>query len=449
MNTRDLQRFFLRVCTALAMAVAALPAAAQVAPPLGEAGSFAVLGGSAVTNTGSTVLAGNLGVSPGTAVTGFPPGVVVDGTIHVDDAVAQQARTDLTTAYNFLAGQAPDVDLTGVDLGGLVLVPGVYRFAAGAQLTGTLTLDAQGDPNAVFVFQIGSTLTTASAANVSMINGGEGCNVYWQIGSSATLGTASSLPGSMLALTSITLTTNASLSGRALARNGAVTLDTNSIVGCVAACEAITLSPQTLPNPAQGTPYNEAISAEGGVAPYLFTLTSGALPTGLALSDAGLVSGTASAVGAFEFTVTATDSLECTGSNVYAFVVSPAGCPSIAIAPAALPGTIVGVPYSRTLSASGGAGPYVFSLFSGDLPAGLALASDGTLSGTPTASGATQFTVLATDANGCTATRAYTMTTVPGVVQATRIPADSWWTLLLLCVAMTLVARAGLAQRPD
>lgn len=246
MNTRDLQRFFLRVCTALAMGVAALPVMAQVAPPLGEAGSFAVLGGSAVTNTGSTVIAGNLGVSPGTAVTGFPPGVVVDGTIHVDDAVAQQARTDLTTAYNFLAGQAPDVDLTGVDLGGLVLVPGVYRFAAGAQLTGTLTLDAQGDPNAVFVFQIGSTLTTASAA---------------------TLGTASSLPGSMLALTSITLTTNASLSGRALARNGAVTLDTNSIVGCVAACEAITLSPPTLPNPGQGTPYNEAISAEGGVAP--------------------------------------------------------------------------------------------------------------------------------------------------------------------------------------
>jgi len=200
-----------------------------VAPPLGTATSFAVLGGSTVTNTGPTSVTGDLGVSPGNAVTGFPPGSVTGGTIHAGDATALQAQTDVTTAYNNLAGQACDTNLTGQDLGGLTLIPAAYCFDISAQLTGALTLDGQGDPDAVFVLQIGSTLTTATNASVLLINGASSCNVFWQVGSSATLGTNTAFAGSILALSSITLNTNASLLGRALARNGAVTMDTNNI----------------------------------------------------------------------------------------------------------------------------------------------------------------------------------------------------------------------------
>jgi hypothetical protein len=208
------------------------PALAQ---SLGTAASFAVLGGSTVTNTGPSVIAGDLGVSPGSAVTGFPPGIVIGGTIHAADAVALQAQNDVTTAYNFLAGQACTTDLTGQDLGGLTLTPGVYCFSSSAQLTGTLTLNGAG----TYIFQIGTSLTTASGASVSLINGASACNVWWQAGSSATLGTATSLPGNILALTSITLNTAASVSGRALARNGAVTLDGNTVSMCGNALSAV------------------------------------------------------------------------------------------------------------------------------------------------------------------------------------------------------------------
>src|SRR6202140_1509471 len=191
--------------------------------------SFAVLGGSTVTNTATpTTVTGNLGVSPGSAVTGFPPGIVTGGTIHAADAVAAQAQSDLTTTYVNLANEACSTDLTGQDLGGKTLTPGVYCFSTSAQLTGTLTLDAQGNANAVFIFQIGSTLTTASNSSVVLVNGAQNCNVFWQVGSSATLGTGTAFVGNILALTSITLTTGASASGRTLARNGAVTLDSDS-----------------------------------------------------------------------------------------------------------------------------------------------------------------------------------------------------------------------------
>src|SRR5579872_3849239 len=202
---------------------------AQSAPSLGAAQSFAVLGGSTVTNTGSSTINGDLGVSPGTAVTGFPPGLVVGGTIHAADATALAAQNAVTTAYNNLASQACTQDLTGQDLGGKTLTAGVYCFATSAQLTGTLTLDAQGNGSAVFIFKVGSTLTTASGSSVVMINSGSVCNVFWQVGSSATLGTATAFAGNILALTSITLTTGASVTGRVLARNGAVTLDTNTV----------------------------------------------------------------------------------------------------------------------------------------------------------------------------------------------------------------------------
>jgi outer membrane autotransporter protein len=200
--------------------------------------SFGVLAGSTVTNTGPTIINGSVGVSPGAVAAGsFPPGIVnPPGTIHSGDAVAIKAQADLTTAYNSLAGRPATADLTGHDLGGLVLSPGVYAFSSSAQLTGTLTLDAKGNPNAVFIFNIGSTLTTASASSVRLINGAQGGNVFFRVGSSATLGTTTSFAGDILALTSITLNTSASINcGAALARNGAVTLDTNLISVCTVA----------------------------------------------------------------------------------------------------------------------------------------------------------------------------------------------------------------------
>lgn len=217
---------------------AASPIVASAAITLGTAGNFAVLAGTTVTNTGlSVVSGGHVGVSPGTAITGFGPGIVnLPAGIHSATAQALTAQNDLTTAYNTAAGLAVTQDLTGQDLGGLTLLPGVYFFSSSAQLTGTLTLNNLGDPNAEFVFQIGSTLTTASNSSVVTINGGTmpGCGVIWQIGSSATLGTGTDFQGHILALTSITLTTGASiLNGSALARNGAVTMDNNEIVNCV------------------------------------------------------------------------------------------------------------------------------------------------------------------------------------------------------------------------
>ncbi len=205
---------------------------------LETAGDFAVLAGSAVMNTGPSVIdGGHLGVSPGATIIGVTPGIVVPPyMIHSGDGVAQQAQDDLTTAYNAAAALPFTDDLTGQDLGGLTLDPGVYFFTTSAFLTGTLTLDAHGDPNAEFVFQIGSTVITASNASVVTINGGStpGCNVFWQVGSSATLGAGTEFQGHILALTDITMNTDANiLFGSALARNGVVTLDDNNITACI------------------------------------------------------------------------------------------------------------------------------------------------------------------------------------------------------------------------
>jgi serine protease AprX len=194
---------------------------------LGTADSFAVLAGSTVTNTGPSTINGNLGLSPGTAVTGFAPGTV-NGITHAANAVALQAQSDLTIAYDDAAGRTPPVPAPA-DLGGLTLTPGVYQNASSLGLTGALTLDAQGDPNAVFVFQAGSTLITASASRVRLVNGAQACNVFWKVGSSATLGTSTVLAGNILALTSISMNDGVTLNGRALARNGAVTLINDTI----------------------------------------------------------------------------------------------------------------------------------------------------------------------------------------------------------------------------
>jgi len=218
------------ILLAVGCSVGAVPATAGAsAVGLGTAAPFVVLAGSTATNTGPSVLHGDLGVSPGTALVGFGQPAVVNGATHANDAVAAQAQSDLTTAYDVAAGQPVSQELTGQDLGGLTLTAGAYHFASSAQLTGRLTLDAQGDPDAQFVFEIGSTLTTASASSVVMINGASPCNVYWQVGSSATLGTTTAFQGTIMALTSATLNDAATVQGRVLARNGAVTLQNNTL----------------------------------------------------------------------------------------------------------------------------------------------------------------------------------------------------------------------------
>jgi type VI secretion system secreted protein VgrG len=202
---------------------------AQSAPPLGSAQSFAVLGASAVTNTGPTVITGDLGVSPGTSVTGFPPGTVTGGTVHAGDAPANAGQAAAHTAYEALAAEHCGTNLTGKTLGtspgAVTLSPGVYCFASSAQLTGTLTLNGSG----VYIFKIGTTLTTASKSSVVLAKGATAGNVFWQVGSSATLGTNTAFEGSILANISGTVTTGASVTGRVFALTGAVTLSGNRI----------------------------------------------------------------------------------------------------------------------------------------------------------------------------------------------------------------------------
>ena len=229
--------------TGLLVLLMAGPALAAQAPVgLGTDVNFAVLAGSTITNTGPTTITGNVGLSPKTSVTGFGS-VTLHGTQHVADAVALSAKNDLVTAYNNAAGRTPKT-VVATELGGHTFTAGVYSTSDGTlQLTGNVILNGEGNASAVFVFQAASSLTTASGSSVTLENGAQACNVTWRIGSSATLGTTTSFVGNILALSSITLTTGATLQGRALARNGAVTLDTNVI------SRALCSSPNATPPP--------------------------------------------------------------------------------------------------------------------------------------------------------------------------------------------------------
>jgi hypothetical protein len=258
---------------ALAGAVLATPGGAAEAPVgLGTLASYAVLGASAVTNTGPTVVGGDLGVSPGTSITGFPPGVVT-GSLHAGDSSAASAQDAATTAYDDAAGRTATGSV-GPDLGGQTFGPGVYVASSTLVVTGTATLDAHGDPSAVFVFRIGSTLTTASGSTIALTGEAQACNVFWQVGSSATLGTGSDFAGTILALASVTATTGADVEGRLVARNGAVTLDTNDITTPV--CAASTPSSTTTSTSLVATTTTAVTPAGDGAGTAATTTTTSA-----------------------------------------------------------------------------------------------------------------------------------------------------------------------------
>lgn len=259
----------LTLILAVMMAVPAMSMAAQPTVNLGTTASFAVLAGTTITNTGPTTLTGSagndVGVSPGSAFTGQASVTMVGGAVHLADAVALQAQADLVAAYNDAAGRTP-VTIIPTELGGTTLKPGVYAAESGTfQITGTLTLDAEGDPNAPFIFLTDSTLVTASNSSVSLINGARYCRVFWKVGSSATLGTNSRFVGHIFALTSIAAQTGATVEGQLLARNGEVTLDTNTITN--GPCATVTTSTPPPPTesggelPKTGTPWYNLLLA--------------------------------------------------------------------------------------------------------------------------------------------------------------------------------------------
>lgn len=282
-------RLYLLSISVLALILGAnvIGALASTAPGLGTAASYAILAGTPnVTNTGATVVSGSLGISPAASVTGFPPGTVVNGTIQAATAAAGVAKNDLTAAYGVAASSPCNFNKTGQNLGGQTLTPGTYCQTTAPTLTGILTLSGNG----VFIFQIGSTLVTAPGASVVLTGGAQPCNVFWQVSSSATLDTTTTFVGTIMALTSISLNNAASIQGRALARNGAVTLINNQITAPTS-CAATTVAGPTPAPTIAGAPAGGGGPPQSEGFPWILALVAGVLGSasavGLALTVRG------------------------------------------------------------------------------------------------------------------------------------------------------------------
>ena len=274
-----------------------------------------MLGGSSVTAAGTgTVITGDVGVSPGTSITGFPASatVVPPFATHANDGAAIAAQTSTTALYTTLVGTGGATAL-GAELGGLTLTPGVYAFSSTANIASGTTLTLTG--GGVFIFKVGSALTANVLSNVLLQNGASACNIFWQVTSAATLNGVT-FAGTVVAQAGVTLGVGASLNGRALTTAaGAVTMaGGNTIGGCSAAgpgCPVITLSPPTLPPGTVGVAYTQTITASGGTAPYTFAVISGTLPAGLTLTAGGVLSGTPTTPGSSTVTIRGTDANGC------------------------------------------------------------------------------------------------------------------------------------------
>ena len=400
----------LLLCVTLSVCLQGAP---QLPVALNSAGTFSVLASSTVTNTGPSIITGDVGVSPGTAVVGFPPGVVVGGSIHTADGPAGSAQGDLTTAYNDAAGRTFPSSVAG-DLGGLTLPPGLYKSTSSLGITGVLRLDGQGNTSSVFIFQIASALTTATGSQVILQNGAQAANIFWQVGSSATLGVNSIFAGSILAQASVSLLTGAAMSGRALARTGAVTLDSNTIGNPgppVTGGPPPTLSVNCPASAAQvGVAYNSLVQATGGTPPYAFSIT-GSLPAGLSLNvSTGAITGVPTTGGSSSFAANVLDSASGAATKNCNITTTTGPAPTLTLAcPASSAQT--GVSYSSQLVATGGTRIYTYSI-TGSLPAGLSLTpSNGAVTGTPTSVGSNTFTATVTDSGSNTASQSCSIIT--------------------------------------
>jgi len=327
----------------------ALPGSAQAAAtpiPLGNADPFVVLAGQTITNTGTTTITGDIGISPGSSLTGGPPLMILNGTSHVADPVALGAQAALGTAFDNAAGQTPATAIPS-ELGGSTLVPGIYSSGV-FTITNTLTLDAGNNPNAVFVFQSAATLNAAAGSRVNLINGASPCNVFWLVRSSATLETTANFSGNILALTDVHLRTGATVQGRALARNGEITLDANTITRPACGATPPVIAAPGAPTGVTVTPGNgQAVvswtpSVSGGAATsFTVTASPGGMSvttTGTTATVTGLTNGTS-----YTFTVTATNSAGT--------AVSVASAAAIPAAAGVVP---VGAPATGDGSTSGG-----------------------------------------------------------------------------------------------
>jgi len=361
------------------------PILAQSPPSVGSTASFAVLGGTSVTNSGSTFIAGNAGASAGN-VTGAPFKFVI-GEVRTNDALARQAQEDNAAAYRALAsGDCKPL----ATLDEAVLQPNVYCLSS-ATLSGTLTLDGPSD--GVWIFRISTSLTTSAASVVQTVNGAKDSKVFWRVAGPATVGANSVFVGNVLTLGNITVNSRANISGRLLSQ-AVVALDDSSVTIC---CEVLSIDQRTLSN-------GDKLTASGGTPPYRFAVVAGELPSGLTLSRGGVLSGTTAATGAFRVAVAVTDAAGLSCIRVYTIT----NCGPIALS--SLPDPLACLFYDETIHVDGGTPPYTFSRTPEKLPAGLTGPSpaSGTITGTPTTVEDYDFTVTVTDALACTGSRRYT-----------------------------------------